>query len=147
MPHCVRSVWENHEDLNNKGQVSMQTWKNKKVLDNTIRRTFAHANSFNFADKQHFKVFRLSFLETIPIFFIRLKKWFYPCLIVMKFSPLNDFGLNSRDNLFNKKSSKWLKLILSSVRMLLNITFRCLEILIYFLSCDPENSAVISPPV
>ena len=88
---------------------------------------------------QHFKVFRLSFSETIPIFFIRLKKWFYPYLIAMKFSPLTDFGLNSRDKSFNKKSSKWLKLILSSVKVLLNIIFRCLEILVYFLSCDPEN--------
>ena len=45
MLHCVRSdpirsdpirsVWENHKDLNNEVQVSMQTWKNKKVLDNT----------------------------------------------------------------------------------------------------------------
>ena len=31
--------------------------------------------------------------------------------------------------------------------MLLNIIFRCLEILVNFLLCDPENSAVISPPV
>ena len=45
------------------------------------------------------KVFR----ETIPIFFIRLKKWFYPYLIAMKFSLLTDCGLNSRDKLFNKK--------------------------------------------
>ena len=45
------------------------------------------------------KVFR----ETIPIFFTRLKKWFYPCLIAMKFSLLTDCGLNSRDKLFNKK--------------------------------------------
>ena len=31
----IRSVRENHKDLNNKVQVSMQTWKNKKLLDNT----------------------------------------------------------------------------------------------------------------
>ena len=48
--------------------------KTKKGLGNTIKRTFAHANSYNVDDKQHFKVFRLSFSETIPIFFIRLKK-------------------------------------------------------------------------
>ena len=29
--------------------------------------------------------------------------------------------------------------LLSNVRMLLNNIFRCLEILVYFLSCDPEN--------
>ena len=73
----------------------MRTWKNKKGLDNTIKRTFAHENSYNFSDNQKIKVFRLSFSETIPIlFFIRLK---------MKFLPLNDFGLNSPDKLFNKK--------------------------------------------
>ena len=81
----------------------MRTWKNKKGLDNTIKRTFAHENSYNFSDKQHFKLFRLSFSETIPIFFIRLKKYSYPCLNVWKFLALNDFGLNSRDKLFNKK--------------------------------------------
>ena len=81
----------------------MRTWKNKTGLGNTIKRNFAHANSYNFADKQHFKVFPESFSETIPIFFIRLKKRFYPCLIALKFSPLTDFGLNSRDKLFNTK--------------------------------------------
>ena len=40
------------------------------------------------------KVFR----ETIPISFIRLKKWFYPSLIALRFSPLTDFGVNSCDN-------------------------------------------------
>ena len=54
-------VWENHKYFNNKVQVSMRTWKNKKGLGNTIKKTFAHANSYNFADKQHFKVFRYSF--------------------------------------------------------------------------------------
>ena len=92
-------VWENHKYFNNKVLVSMRTWKNKTGLGNTIKRNFAHANSYNFADKQHFKVFR----ETRPIFFIRFKKWFYPCLIAMKFSSLTDCGLNSRDKLFNKK--------------------------------------------
>ena len=49
----------------------MRTWKNKKGLDNTIKRLLPTENSYNFSDKQHFKVFRLSFSETIPIFFIR----------------------------------------------------------------------------
>ena len=30
---------------------------------------------------------------------------------------------------------------------LFNIIIHCLEILVNFLSCDPENSAVIPPPV
>ena len=80
-----------------------QLGKTEKDLATLSREPFAHANSYNFADKQNFKVFRLSFLETIPIFYIRLKKWFYPYLIAMKFSPLTDFGLNSRDKSFNKK--------------------------------------------
>ena len=99
------NVWENHKYFTNKLQVSMRTWKNKKdlALGNTIKRTFANANSYRFADKQHFKVFRLTFSETIPIFFIRLNKWFYPCLIAMKFSPLINVGLNSREIFLNKK--------------------------------------------
>ena len=51
-------VWENRKYFNNKVQVSMRTWKNKRGLGNTIKRNFAHANSYNFADKQYFKVFR-----------------------------------------------------------------------------------------
>ena len=95
-------VWENHKYFNNKVQVSMRTWKNKTLL-----RELSPTQIL-----QHFKEFRLSFSETIPIFFIHIKKWFYPCVIAIKFLPLNDFGLNSRDKLLNKKSSKWLKLIL-----------------------------------
>ena len=34
------------------------------------------------------KVFRYSFSEAIPIFFNRLKSGFFPCPIVMKFSPV-----------------------------------------------------------
>ena len=49
----------------------MRTWKNKK---DTIKTTFANANSYKSADKQHFKVFRLSFSDIIPIFFIRLNE-------------------------------------------------------------------------
>ena len=37
------------------------------------------------------------------------------------------------------------KLILSSIRMLLNIIFRCKEILVYFLSCDLENYTFCHP--
>ena len=105
MLHCVRAF--NFEKTistsTTKYKCQCELGKTKKGLDNTIKRTFAPENSYNFSDKQHFKVFRLSFSETIPIFFIRLKKWFYPCLIVMKFSPLNAFGLNSRNKLFIKK--------------------------------------------
>ena len=85
-------VWENHKYFNNKVQVSMRTWKNK-----TLQRELSPTQIL-----QHFKVFRLSFLETIPIFFIHIKKCFYPCVIAMKVLPLNDFGLHSCDKLFNK---------------------------------------------
>ena len=39
------------------------------------------------------------------------------------------------------------QLFLSSVKMLLNIIFRCQEILVYFRSCYLENQPVFSPPV
>ena len=54
---------------------------------------------------------------------------------------------NSRDRLFHKKRYKWLKLFLNSVRMLLNIIFSFLEILVYFRSCNLENQPVFSPPI
>ena len=60
--------------------------KTKKELGNTIKRTFAHANSYNFAAKHHFKVFRLSFSETIPIFFL--------------FALKNDLSMSDRYNVF-----------------------------------------------
>ena len=71
----------------------MRTWKNKKLL-----RELSPTQIL-----QHFKKFRLSFSETIPIFFLHIKKWYYPCVIAMKILPLNDFGFNSPDKLFDKK--------------------------------------------
>ena len=56
----------------------MRTWKNKKGLDNTIKRLLPTKNSYNFSDEQHFKVFRLSFSETIPMFSFVLKSDFIP---------------------------------------------------------------------
>ena len=61
-------VWQNHKYFNNKVQVSMQIWKNMnsqkiktlsrvKGLGNSITKTLAHANSFNLAERQQFKVF------------------------------------------------------------------------------------------
>ena len=49
------------------------------------------------------RCFDRDFRRPYRYFSFVLKKRFYPCLIAMKFSPLTDFGLNSRDKLFNKK--------------------------------------------
>ena len=70
MLHCVQGfyVWQNRKYFNKKVQVSMQIWKNfnsqkiktlarVKGLGNSIRKTLAHANAFNFAERQQFKVF------------------------------------------------------------------------------------------
>ena len=71
MLHCVRAfTFEKTISTSpTKYKCRCKLGKTKKGLDNTIKRTLAHADSYNFADKQHFKVFRLSFSETIPIFF------------------------------------------------------------------------------
>ena len=70
MLHCVRAFTfeKTISTSTTKYKCQCELGKTKKGLGNTIK-TFAHANSDNFADKQHFKVFRLSFSETIPIFF------------------------------------------------------------------------------
>ena len=135
----IRSVWENHKYLNNKVQVSMQTWKNKKVLDNTIKRTFAHANSHNLLINNISRCFDWVFRRPYRYFSFVLKSDFIPVWSLWGFHHWMILDWIAVINCLIKKGSKWLKLILSSVRMLLNVTFRCLEILMYFLSCDPLN--------
>ena len=46
---------------------------------------------------------------------------------------------NSRDKMFNKKVLDTLVLTKGSFKRLRNIIFRCWEILVYFLSSNPEN--------
>ena len=96
-------VWENHKYFNNKVQVSMRTWKNKTGLGNTIKRNFANAIFIILLIRNILRCFDRDFRRPYRYFSLVLKKRFYPCLIAMKFSSLTDFGLNSRDKLFNKK--------------------------------------------
>ena len=74
MLHCVRAFTfeKTISTSTTKVQVSMRTWKNKTGLGNTIKRNFAHANSYNFVDKQHFKgffdrVFRRPYRYFLPL--------------------------------------------------------------------------------
>ena len=70
MLHCVRAFTfeKTISTSTTKYKCRCELGKTKKGLGNTIN-TFAQVNSYNFADKQHFKVFLLSFSKTIPIFF------------------------------------------------------------------------------
>ena len=88
MLHCVRAFTfeKTISTSTTKYKCRCELGKTKKGLGNAIKRTFAHANSYNFADKQHFKAFRLSFSETIPIFFYSSSK--------------NDLSLSDRNSVF-----------------------------------------------
>ena len=67
---------------------------------------------------------------------INKKTWNIKIIFINIFQTLS---FNSRDKLSNKKVLNNSKLIFITVRRLLNIIFRCIEILVYFLSCEPKN--------